>query len=311
MNRDAISQAAARIAHYTRRTPITTIERGEARVVLKLESMQRSGSFKARGAFNSMLSRPVPGSGVIAASGGNHGAAVAYAAHRLGVKSEIFVPTVTSPVKLARLHEYAAAVTVIGNNYAEALDASFERARESGARIVHAYDQPEIIAGTGTVALELSQQAADLDTLLVAVGGGGLIGGALAWYEKDVRVVGVEPVRAPTLTKAMEANAPVDVEVSGIAVDSLGARRVGELMFPLAQRFLHSTVLVEDSDIAMAQALLWSSLRIVAEPGGAAALAALTTGKYRPGPGERVGVVVCGGNADLTKLGALVGSPAA
>jgi threonine dehydratase len=309
VNREAIQQAAQRIAHYVRRTPTTTLERGEARVTLKLESMQRSGSFKARGAFNSMIARPVPGRGVIAASGGNHGAAVAYAAHRLGVKAEIFVPTITSPVKLARLHEYAAAVTVTGNNYAEALDASFERARESGARVIHAYDQPEVIAGAGTVAFELGQQASDMTTLLIAVGGGGLIGGSLAWFEKDVRVIGVEPTRCPTLTKALEAGAPMDVDVSGIAADSLGARRCGELMFPLAQRFLHSTVLVEDSDILMAQALLWSSLRIVAEPGGAAALAALTSGKYRPDPGERVGIVVCGGNADLTKLAALVGSP--
>ncbi|MEZ0311366.1 MAG: threonine/serine dehydratase [Myxococcota bacterium] len=309
MNRDEIQRAMQRIDRYVRRTPITELERGDARIVLKLESMQRSGSFKARGAFNSLLAKPVSGRGVITASGGNHGAAVAYAAHKLGVRSEIFVPTITSPVKLARLREYAAAVTVIGNSYAEAHEASLIRAKETKARYIHAYDQPEVIAGQGTVAMELEIQAADLDTLLVSVGGGGLLAGCLSWYEQSVRIIAVEPSRAPTLAKAMEAGQPVDVEVSGIAADSLGARRVGELMFPLAQQFLDRVVLVEDSDIAMAQALLWSSMRLVVEPGGAAALAALTAGRYRPSAGEKVGVVVCGGNADLSKLAQLAGSP--
>jgi threonine dehydratase len=309
VNRDDIQRAMQRIDRYMRRTPITELDRGEARVVIKLESMQRTGSFKARGAFNSLLAKPVTGRGVITASGGNHGAAVAYAAHKLGVRSEIFVPTVTSPVKLARLREYAAAVTVTGNVYADAYEASLIRAEETKARYIHAYDQPEVIAGQGTVALELETQAPDLDTLLVSVGGGGLLAGCISWYEQSIRIVAVEPSRAPTLAKALEAGRPVDVDVSGIAADSLGARRVGQLMFPLAQQFLDHVVLVEDSDIAMAQALLWSSMRLVVEPGGAAALAALTAGRYRPAAGEKVGVVVCGGNADLSRLAQLAGSP--
>ncbi len=309
MKREEIQRAMQRISRYVRRTPVTELERGDARVFLKLESLQRSGSFKARGAFNSLLSRPVSGRGVITASGGNHGAAVAYASHKLGVKAEIFVPTIASPVKLARLREYAASVTVTGAHYAEAYEASLARANETQARYIHAYDQVEVIAGQGTVALELAQQVPELDTLLVSVGGGGLLAGCLAWYEQSIRVVAVEPSRAPTLARAIEAGEPVDVQVSGIAADSLGAKRIGALAFPLAQRFLDRVVLVEDSDIAMAQALLWSSMRLVVEPGGAAALAALTAGRYRPAPGERVGVVVCGGNADLAKLARLAGSP--
>jgi threonine dehydratase len=297
-----IERAMARIERYVRRTPITVMDRGGASIVLKLESMQRSGSFKVRGAFNNLLAKPVTGRGVITASGGNHGAAVAYAAHKLGVRAEIFVPTTTPEVKLTRLREYAAIVTVAGTSYADAYEASLERADESKARYIHAYDQPETISGQGTLALELSQQAPGLDTLLVAVGGGGLLAGTLAWYERSVRVIGVEPSGAPTLTRALEAGEPVDVDVSGVAADSLGARRAGELVMPLALQFLDRMVLVEDADILMAQALLWSSLRLVAEPGGAAALAALTAGRYRPKPGEKVGVVICGGNADLTRL---------
>jgi threonine dehydratase len=304
VTRDDIEAAAARIAPYVRETPVIALEDGafglSARLALKLEFMQHSGSFKPRGAFNRMLShRPVP-AGVIAASGGNHGAAVAYAARRLGQRAEIFVPAIAAPAKIQRIRDYGAAVTVTGADYAEALAASSRRAAETGALVVHAYDQPEVIAGQGTVGRELARQAGALDSVLVAVGGGGLIGGIAAWFADaaGVRIVGVEPARAPSLARALAAGRPVDVEVGGIAADSLGARRVGELMFAIARRRVDEVVLVEDDDIVAAQKALWRELRLVAEPGGAAALAALPAGRYRPAAGARVGVVVCGANTD-------------
>ena len=301
-----IEAASARIAAYVRVTPVIALEARAfgtpARLTLKLELMQHSGSFKPRGAFNRILSAPVPDAGVIAASGGNHGAAVAYAARQLGHVAEIFVPEPTPDVKVERLRRYGARVVLIGAAYAEAYRASRERAQETGALEVHAYDQAEVLAGQGTLARELERQTEGLDTVLVAVGGGGLAGGVAAWFAGRVKVVAVEPERCPTLYRAVEAGAPVDVEVSGLAADSLGARRIGSLMFPIAQQFMHSVVLVSDEEIRQSQRALWDGLRILAEPGGAAALAGLRSGKYQPAPGERVAVIVCGGNTDPARF---------
>jgi threonine dehydratase len=296
-----IAAAYSRIATHVRRTPIVRIVAqdvglGGADLLLKLELMQHSGSFKARGAFVNLLTRPVPTVGVVAASGGNHGAAVAYAAMRLGVPAKIFVPSITSPAKIQRIRDYGADLVVGGELYADALAASEKWVAESGALMVHAFDQPETMLGQGTVGLELDEQQADIDTLMVAVGGGGLIGGIASWYAGRIRIVGVEPELAPTLTKALAAGRPVDAEAGGIAADSLAPRRVGENVFPIAQRHVHSVVLVSDEQIREAQQTLWRTLRVVAEPGGAAPIAALISGRYRPASGERVGVVVCGGN---------------
>jgi threonine dehydratase len=233
---------------------------------------------------------------VVAASGGNHGAAVAYAAMRLGVPAKIFVPTITSPSKIERIRSYGADLAVGGERYADALAASERWVAESGALAIHAYDQPETLIGQGTVGLELDQQAAEIDTLMVAVGGGGLIGGIAAWYAGRVRVVGVEPELAPTLTKALEAGRPADAEAGGIAADSLAPKRVGELMFPIAQRHVDRVVLVSDDHIRAAQEKFWQALRIVTEPGAAAPLAALLSSRYQARPGERIGVLVCGAN---------------
>lgn len=297
-----IVDASKRIAGYVRTTPVVYLESGawgiDARLVLKLEQLQHTGSFKPRGAFNRILSHHVPSTGVIAASGGNHGVAVAYAAQKLGYRAEVFVPEVCPPVKVQRLRHYGAQVTLIGATYAESLQASQVRAAETGALVVHAYDQPEIVAGQGTLGCEFAQQVPDLDTVLVAVGGGGLIGGIAAWFEEDVRVIGVEPASAASMAAALEAGEPVDVEVGGVAADSLGARRAGTLAFSLVKRYVDRVILVEDESIRMAQRTLWNDIRIVSEPGGATATAALISGLYRPAPGERVGVVICGGNTD-------------
>ena len=302
---DLIEQAAKRIQAVVRQTPIITLESGAfgapGQLTLKLELLQHTGSFKARGAFNRLLSADVPAAGVVAASGGNHGAAVAYAAQQLGHPAAIFVPQITPMVKVQRLRDYGAQVTVTGAAYAEAFAASQEYASSSGAMMVHAYDQAEVLIGQGTTGRELEQQAPELDTLLVAVGGGGFIGGIAAWYRGRIKLIGVEPDNAPTLSRALQAGQPVDVEVSGIAADSLGARRIGTLMFPLAQQYL-TTVTVSDEAIQSAQQALWQKLRLVAEPGGATALAALLSGAYSPAPGERVGVLVCGGNTDPATL---------
>ena len=304
---DDIEAAAARIAGRVRVTPVIDLEGdalgSHARLTLKLELLQHTGSFKPRGAFNRILSTRVPRTGVIAASGGNHGAAVAYAGQPLGHRAEIFVPEPTPQVKIQRLKQYGAHVVATGSSYAEALAASAERAQHTGALVVHAYDQPEVLAGAGTVGREFEQQAPSLETLFVAVGGGGLIGGVAAWYAGRARVIGVEPERCPTLTRALEAGGPVDVEVGGLAADSLGARRIGELMFPIAQRYVERVVLVSDDQIRQAQRVLWDRLRVLAEPGGATACAGLLFGDYRPREGERVGVVVCGGNTDPAIIG--------
>jgi threonine dehydratase len=301
-----VDAAAQRIAPHVRVTPILPLEPrafgAAAQLTLKLELMQHTGSFKARGAFNRILSAQVPDAGVIAASGGNHGAAVAYAARQLGHVAEIFVPERTPDIKVERLRRYGARVVLSGASYAEAYAASRHRAAQSGALEVHAYDQPEVVAGQGTLGRELEAQAPDLDTVLVAVGGGGLIAGVAAWYASRVRVVAVEPERCPTLYSAVEAGAPVDVEVSGVAADSLGARCIGRLAFDVAQQHVHSVVLMSDEEIRASQRALWDSLRILAEPGGAAALAGLRSGKYQPAPGERVGVIVCGGNTDPSRF---------
>ena len=278
------------IRPYVRRTPVIA----EGNLVFKLELLQHSGSFKARGAFTNLLTREVPKAGVVAASGGNHGAAVAYAAQKLGKPARIYVPTVSSPAKIERIRSYGAELVVTGERYADALAASEKWAAESGAMQVHAYDQEGALLGQGTVGLEFEEQA-PLDTLFVAVGGGGLIGGIAAWYAGRIRIVGVEPALAPTLTKALEAGKPVDAPAGGIAADSLAPKQVGKLMFPLAQKYVENVVLVEDEAILAAQKSLWDRFRIAAEPGGAAAYAGLR--RYTPEKNERIGVLVCGGNS--------------
>jgi threonine dehydratase len=301
-----IEAAVARSAGRVRVTPISQLEArafgSPAQITLKLELLQHTGSFKPRGAFSHILSQPVPEAGVIAASGGNHGAAVAYAARELGHPAEIYVPAGTPQIKLDRLEQYGARVIAIGARYAEALAASSSRAQETGALEVHAYDHPEVLAGQGTLGRELQMQAPELETVFVAVGGGGLIGGVAAWYHGDAKVVAVEPASCPTLARALEAGRPVDVEVGGWAADSLGARRVGTLMFPLAQQFVERVVLVSDDQIRAAQRLLWDQLRLLAEPGGATALAGLLSGECQPSAGERVGVILCGGNTDPARF---------
>ena len=267
-------------------------------MLLKLEQLQHAGSFKARGAIANLLLRDVPAAGVVAASGGNHGAAVAWAAQQLGVPATIFVPTISAPAKLDRIRGYGATLVVTGDRYADALAASQEWSADHDALVVHAYDQPLTLLGQGSVALELSEQAPELDTVLVPVGGGGLVGGIAAYYAGDVQVVGVEPTGAPTLTAALAAGEPVDAEAGSIAADALAPRRVGELMFPVAQRFIR-TVLVTDDAIRAAQESLWDRARLFAEPAGATAYAALVGGAYRPAPGERVGVVISGANTNV------------
>jgi threonine dehydratase len=289
------------IRPHIRRTPVIDVDPGDfgtqaARLVLKLESLQHAGSFKARGAFTHLLTRPVPAAGVVAASGGNHGAAVAYAAMKRRVPAKIFVPEVASAAKIQQISDYGADLVISGERYADALAASETWVVQSGALSIHAFDQEETLLGQGTVGLELQEQAPDITTLLVAVGGGGLIAGIASWFQGRIKVVGVEPEQAPTLARALAAGRPVDAEAGGIAADSLAPRRVGELVFPLIQRHVHSTVLVTDDAIRDAQRLLWKSLRLVAEPGGGAALAALTSRRYQPAPNERIAVLICGGN---------------
>jgi threonine dehydratase len=301
INRESIADTYQAIRAHVRRTPVIEVDSADfgladARLTFKLESMQHSGSFKARGALTSLLTREAPAAGVVAASGGNHGAAVAYAAQKLGIPARIFVPAISSPAKLARIRGYGAELVVGGELYADALAASEEWIAHAGSLAVHAFDQAETLLGQGTVGLELEEQAPQLDTVLVAVGGGGLIGGISAWYEGRVKVVGVEPEAAPTLHDALAAGRPVDAPAGGVAADSLGPRRVGELMFPIARRYVDGVVLVTDDSIREAQRRLWDTLRVAAEPGGAAATAALLSGRYVPQAGERVGVVISGGN---------------
>jgi threonine dehydratase len=299
--RDEIAAAERLIRSLIRQTPVIEVDAGDfgirdIRLSFKLELLQRAGSFKTRGAFANLLMRPVPDTGVVAASGGNHGAAVAYAAMQLGIRAKIFVPTISSRAKIERIRACGAELVVGGDSYADALAAGEDWTARSGALAIHAFDQRETLLGQGTIGLELEQQIADLDTLLVPVGGGGLIAGIAAWCQRKIRVVGVEPEASPTLTRALAAGRPVDAEVGGIAADSLAPRRVGERVFPIVQRHVARVVLVPDEAIRRAQEALWETLRLVVEPGGAAAFAALLARRYQPRPGEHVGVLLSGGN---------------
>jgi threonine dehydratase len=301
VDRQRIAATEPVIRPHIRRTPVVELDGSavgapDIRLLLKLELLQHSGSFKARGAFANLLLRSIPPAGVVAASGGNHGAAVAYAARQLGVPATIFIPSIASAAKVQRIRSYGATLQIGGEDYGDALAASEEWAVESGALPVHAFDQEETLAGQGTVGLELHQQAPDLETILLPVGGGGLLGGTAAWYGGAVRVIGVEPEAAPTMTRALEAGRPVDAEAGGIAADSLAPRRVGDKTFALARQWVERVVLVSEQDIRAAQERLWGLLRIVAEPGGAAAFAALASGRYRPDRGSGVALVVSGGN---------------
>jgi threonine dehydratase len=303
VDRESIAATRSIIAPHVRVTPIIEVDGADLGLpgnplTFKLELCQHAGSFKARGAFANLLLREVPAAGVVAASGGNHGAAVAYAAMRLRVAAKIFVPIVSSPAKVERIRSYGADLVVAGDRYADALAASQEWAERSGALPVHAYDQIETLLGQGTTGMELASQAPGLDTILVPVGGGGLIGGMAAWYRGAAKIVGVEPTGAPTLSDALRAGHPVDAEAGSIAADSLAPRRVGDLMFPIAQAFVDRVALVEDSAILHAQRALWSTLRVVAEPGAATPLAALLSRAYSPAPGERLGLLITGGNGD-------------
>lgn len=300
------------IRPYVRRTPVLELDRAEltgatagtrpANVVLKLEYTQVAGSFKARGAFANLLLRDVPAVGVSAASGGNHGVAVAYAAHRLGVPAKIFVPAISAPAKIDRIRSLGAELIVGGDRYADALAAEQAWAAESGALSVHAFDQRETLLGQGSVALELAAQVDDLDTVLVPVGGGGLIGGIAAYFAGSVRVIGVEPDGAPTLATARTAGHPADAPTGSIAADALAPRRVGNLMFPITQDFVSDVVLVDDASIVTAQHLLWGSARIIAEPAAAVGIAALISRAWQPDPGERVAIVISGANTTPATL---------
>ncbi|WP_170467843.1 threonine/serine dehydratase [Ruegeria arenilitoris] len=291
-----ISAAAERIDGYAQVTPVMEcrVPGLDDPIEMKLEHMQHTGSFKARGAFNTLLSHEVPEAGVVAASGGNHGAAAAYAAQTLGHPAKIFVPELAGPSKIALIKQTGADLTVVQGEYANALNAAQEHEAASGAMQIHAYDAPATVAGQGTCFREWDAQGLQADTVLVAVGGGGLIAGALAWFDGARKVVAVEPETSCALNAALQASEPVDVSVSGIAANALGARRIGGICFGLARGM--TSVLVSDDAIADAQRLLWRSHRILVEPAGATALAALTSGAYKPQPGERVAVLVCGGN---------------
>ena len=298
---EAVRAAARRIAPHIRRTPVLEVDGADfgcpgTRLVFKLEFLQHAGSFKSRGAFNHLLTREIPPAGVVAASGGNHGAAVAYAAMKRGVPATIFVPRVASPAKMEQIRGYGARLEIAGERYDDALRASERWVDANPALAIHAYDQWETLQGQATVALELEEQAPELDAVLVAVGGGGLIGGIAGWFAGRVPVVGVEPELAPTLAEALMAGEPVDAPAGGVAADSLAPRRVGSLMFPIARQHVAASVLVPDEAIRDAQRQLWKTLRIVAEPGGATALAALLSGAWKPRAGESVGVVLCGAN---------------
>lgn len=307
ITRAEIDRVHAVIAPHVRETPVVTAAAEDfglsgAPIAFKLELLQHAGSFKPRGAFANLLTRAVPAAGVVAASGGNHGAAVAFAARRLGVPARIFIPTVASPAKIAQIRSYGAELVVEGARYADALALSEAWAAESGALQIHAFDQPETLLGQGTVAREFAGQAPLATTWLVAVGGGGLIGGMAAWSEGRHKIVAVEPEAAPTLQMARAAGRPVDAPAGGLAADSLAPRQVGRLMFPIAQRHVAASVLVPDEAIREAQRALWRVLRVVAEPGGAAAFAGLLCGAYRPAPDEQVGVLICGGNTTAVEF---------
>jgi threonine dehydratase len=302
-----IRSAHARIRRHIRRTPILEAASpidGAPPLSLKFECLQATGSFKARGAFHNLLTRPASAAGCATASGGNHGAAVAYAAQKLGIRARVFVPEIATPAKIAKIKAYGAEAVIGGASYAVAQERCDAYVAESGALLIHPYDAVETVAGQGTVAVEWEEDLErlgleKLDTVLVAVGGGGLIAGVAAWFRGRVKVVGVEPEGARALHAALEADKPVDVTVNSLAADSLGAKRVGELDFDIAKSFVSGVVLVKDAAIIEAQRGLWADHSIIGEPGGAAAFAAIASGAYQPGRNERVGVLVCGSNVDL------------
>lgn len=304
---ERIIAAETLIRPHIRHTPVMTVAMEDFGLFggpldLKLECLQHSGSFKARGAFTNLLTRDVPPAGVVAASGGNHGAAVAYAAMKRGIKATIFVPSISPQAKTDRIRSFGADLVIGGDRYADALAASQDFAAQSGAMQIHAYDQPETLIGQGTLGKEIEADLPDIDTLLVAVGGGGLIGGIAAWYQSRIHVVAVEPEEAPTLNRALEAGHPIDAPAGGIAADSLAPKQVGQLMFPIAQKHVGLSVLVADDAIRTAQKALWDHVRVVTEPGGAAALAAILSGRYKPEKDERVAVLVCGSNTTAVKF---------
>jgi len=316
ISRDDIRATYDAIRPYIRRTPVIQLDLSDLdpagpalpAVTLKLEQLQCAGSFKARGAFANLLLRDVPPAGVVAASGGNHGVAVAYAAHRRGVPARIFVPTVSAPAKMERIRQLGAELVVTGERYADALAAAQAWEESSGAMSVHAFDQRETLLGQGTLALELAGQlqgqldGGDLDTVLVPVGGGGLIAGIAAWFAGTARVIGVEPDGAPTLTRARAEGRPADAPAEGVAADALAPRRVGELVFPITQSYVEDVVLVDDASILAAQRGLWQAARIAAEPAASVGIAALLTGAYKPAPGEHVAVVISGANMAPSQL---------
>jgi threonine dehydratase len=311
VTREDIRAAHARIRPYIRRTPLLSLPDGafghDGPVSLKLEFLQHAGTFKPRGAFNTLLSAKIPPAGVAAASGGNHGAAVAHAARQLGVPARIFVPEISSPAKVLAIRRFGAEVVIGGQRYADALLACEAYIAATGALSVHAYDALSTIQGQGTVALEWEEDGPGLDTVLVAVGGGGLVAGiASYWAGRGIKVIGVEPEGSRALHASLAAGRPVDVTVESIAADSLGARNTGELVFSIAREAVDHVALVKDEAIVEAQRTLWRDFRIAAEPGGAAALGALLSGAYKPRRGERVGVLLCGANVDLARLAGVV-----
>ena len=292
-----ITAAAGRIAPHIRRTPVIDLDLPDGtRVALKLEQMQHTGSFKARGAFNTLLSQTVPAAGVVAASGGNHGAAVAYAARSLGHSARIFVPEYAGPAKIALIRQQGAELEVVPGVYADAAARALAHAQTTGAMQIHPYDAPATVAGQGTLMREWEEQGLDADTVLIAVGGGGLIAGAIAWLQGRRRIVAVEPELAPTLHHALADGPATVVQVGGIAANALGASMIGRIAYDLATAWGVAAVLVPDAAITQAQTLLWRSLRQWVEPAGATALAALLSGAYRPARGEKVAVLVCGAN---------------
>jgi threonine dehydratase len=304
----AVAAVEERIRTYVRRTPVIEIDRADfglpaGPLTLKLEQTQHSGSFKVRGAFANLLLRDVPAAGVVAASGGNHGAAVAYAAGVLGVPARIFVPEVSSAAKVSRIRSYGADLVIEGATYSDAFAVSQRWAAASGAMPVHAFNQVETVLGAGTVGRELRQQAPAVGTVLAAIGGGGLLSGIATACGREVRVVGVEPEGAPTMTEALAAGRPVDAATGSVAVDSLAPRRVGELTFRVISERVHGVALVSDEAILQAQQALWDKLRVVAEPGGCAALGALLAGRYVPEPGESVAVVISDANTSAVDFG--------
>ena len=304
LTRERIHATERVIRPYIRRTPILEVDGADfgldsIKITLKLELLQHAGSFKPRGAFTNILTRDVPEIGVVAASGGNHGVAVAFAAMKLRKPATIFVPSVAAKAKLDRIRQCGAELVIAGDRYNDALEASKAWTVKSGALPIHAYEGDATLLGQGTLGMELEEQAPELDSLLVAVGGGGLIGGVASWYQNRVKIIAVEPTEAPTLQLALQAGRPVDSPAGGVAADSLAPRQVGQQMFLIAQKYVNSALLVSDEEIIAAQKKLWEMTRIFAEPGGATAFAALLSARYKPEPGERVGVIVCGGNTNI------------